>query len=71
MVTKDNQTYHGDHFVMYKTIKLPCWAPGTNTMFQVNPTSKKKKKPTSTETNRKRDQICGYRPQGLRGQGTG
>ena len=41
MVTGNNWNYHGDHFVMYKTIDSPCCVPKTNTVMQINYTSNK------------------------------
>ena len=43
MVTDGNQTYHGDHFEMYRKIKSLCCVPGTNNVLQVNYTSKTNK----------------------------
>lgn len=39
-----NQTYGGDHFVMYRIIKPLCCARGTNMVLWVNYTSVKKKR---------------------------
>ena len=60
MVTDGNQTYRGDHFEMYRNIKLLCCVIGTNTLLQVNCISN-----TNTQT-QERDQVCGYQ---RRGQG--
>ena len=30
MLTDGNQTYHGDHFVMYRKTESLCYAPGPN-----------------------------------------
>ena len=30
MVTDDNNTYHGEHSLMYKIVKLPCCTSETN-----------------------------------------
>ena len=43
-MTGGNQTYC-DHFVKYRNTKSLCCAQGTNIMWQINNTSKKKKKP--------------------------
>ena len=40
----DNQTYHSKHFVMYRNTESLCYAPGINTVLQVNYASVKKKK---------------------------
>ena len=34
------ELHYGDHFEMYRTIKPPCYTPGTNIVVQVNFTSK-------------------------------
>lgn len=49
MVTDGNQTYHGDHFVMYINIESLLYTPETRKILYVNYTSiknsiKKKKK---------------------------
>ena len=38
-----NQTYHGDHFDMYRNTKPLCCVTGTNVLFQVNYTSETNK----------------------------
>ena len=40
MVTDGNQTYYGDHFKMYRNIESLRCVTGTNTVLQVNYTSK-------------------------------
>ena len=66
MMIDGNQTYHGDHFVMYRNIESLCCAPGTTIVLQVNYISKNKK-----QTHRKRDQICYYQRQGVERGGIG
>ena len=36
MVTDGNQTYHGDHFEMYRNIESLCCVPETNIVLQVS-----------------------------------
>ena len=43
MVTDGNQTYCGDHFEMYSSIKSLCCVTGTNAVLQVNYTWKANK----------------------------
>ena len=38
-----NQTYHGDHFEMYRNTKPLCCVTETNILFQVNYTSETNK----------------------------
>ena len=40
MVTQHKQTYHADHFEMYKNIKSLCCITKNNTVLQVTYTSK-------------------------------
>ena len=61
MMTDDNETNHGDHFEMYRNIKLLCYVIGTN-IVQFNYTSK---------ANKLMDQICGYQGGRIRMQGEG
>ena len=53
MATEDNQTYHGDHFEMYRNTEALCCIKGTNIVLQVNDTLK-------TNKHKKRNEICGY-----------
>ena len=62
MLTYRNQTYHGDHFEKYRNIESLCCVTGTNIVLQVNYTSKPKQ--ANLQTDRKRDQICGYQMPG-------
>ena len=43
LVTDGNQTYHGDHFEMYRNSKSLYCVPGTNIALEVNYTSKTNK----------------------------
>ena len=43
MITDSNQTYHGDHFEMCRTIKSQSLLPGTNRVLQANYTLKTNK----------------------------
>ena len=43
-----NQTYHSDHFVMYRNIESLCYTPGTNSVLYVSYTSKQ----TNSQKNR-------------------
>ena len=60
MMTDGNQTYHSDHFEMYRNIESLCCVPGTNIVLQISYTSK-----TNKQTHRKRDEICGYQRWGM------
>ena len=55
MATEDNQTYHGDHFEMYRNLESHC----RSIIF--------KNKQTHTE----RDRICGYHRQKVGAEGLG
>ena len=33
LVTDDSYSYHGDHFEMYRNIKLLCWVLGINSVM--------------------------------------
>ena len=43
MVTDGNQTYRGDHFIMYRNIKSLCCVTGTNRDLEVDYIHKQKK----------------------------
>ena len=43
MVTDCNQTYHGDHFIMYINVRSLFYTPETNIILYVSHTSKKLK----------------------------
>ena len=53
MVMDVNQTYSGDHFVIYTNIGSLCHTSGTNIMFHVNYTSMKKASANITNTSLK------------------
>ena len=61
MVPDGNYNYHSDHFVTYRNSESLCCITRTNTVWEVNYTSKSNK-----QTQRKRDQICGEPRQGVR-----
>ena len=65
MVPDGNYNYHSDHFVIYRNSESLCCIIRTNTVWEVNYTSKSNK-----QTQRKRDQICGEQRQGVRIRGT-
>ena len=43
-MTDGNQAYHGDHFIMYKNIKLLCCKPKTNITLYVSYNLNKERK---------------------------
>ena len=53
MVMKGNQTYYGDHFAMYTTIKTLCCILETN-LLCVNDISRKSFKVKSIERNERK-----------------
>ena len=55
LVTDDSYSYHGDHFEMYRNIKLLCWVLGINIVSWDSHMSK-----TNKQTHAQRDQICDY-----------
>ena len=55
LVTDDSYSYHGDHFEMYRNIKLLCWVLGINIVSWFSHMTK-----TNKQTHAKRDQICDY-----------
>ena len=54
MVIYCNQTYHGNHFKMYRSIKPLCCITGTNIVLKVNYTLKTNKQ---TNSQRKRSDL--------------
>lgn len=58
MATDGNQTYCGDHFVVYKIIESRSCTPKTNIILQVNFTSIKKKWPGNIHSRKAEFKAC-------------